>query len=179
MAKGRKRKAGKREPNGRISRVDQPRFDTGTARAQMKFKQYGTDGADAIGRAYQAELLGEHADAIKDTARKIAKAYWPMLEIGTYRCTLSDPTGANDNFDHDRMKAREEWLTDILRKVDRMGRTTRAAFDALVIDVHPDSGPKWLDSLIWHRAHKPKEPLPPSDHAMLGLAIDAVREVMA
>lgn len=178
MARGRKRKAGKREPNGRISRAIQPKFDLGTSRAHMKFKQYGTDGADAIGRAYQAGLLGEQADAIKDTARKIAKAYWPMLEIGSYRCTLSDPSGANDNFDHDRIKAREEWLTEILRRVDRKGRAARNAFDALVIDVHPDTGPNWLDSIIWHRSHKPASPLPERDMTMLNLAIDAVREVI-
>lgn len=178
MAKGRKRKAGKREPNGRLSRIDQPRFDTGTARAQLKFQQYGTDGADAIGRAYQAGLLGDDADAIKDTARKIAKAYWPMLEVGSYRCTLSDPTGANDNPDDPaRLKAREEWLTTILRRVDRMGHATRRAFDALVIDIHPDHGPKWLDSLIWHRKHA--KPYPTSDAQWLGLAIDAMKEIMA
>lgn len=179
MAKGRRRRAGKREPNGRLSRIGEPRFDTGTARASMKFKQYGTDGADAIGRAYQAGLLGEHADAIKDTARRIAKAYWPMMEIGSYRCTLSDPTGANDNSDSDHIKARERWLTDILRRVDRMGQAYRRAFDALVIDVHPDYGPKWLDSLIWHRQHKPADPVPAHHMAMLGMAIDAMREVMA
>lgn len=178
MAKGRKRKTGKREPNGRLSRIDQPRFDTGTARAQLKFQQYGTDGADAIGRAYQAGLLGENADAIKDTARKIAKAYWPMLEVGTYRCTLSDPSGANDNPDDpSRIKAREEWLTGVLRRVDRMGNTTRRAFDALVIDIHPDTGPKWLDALIWHRKHA--KPYPASDAQWLGLAIDAMNEIMA
>lgn len=178
MAKGRKRKQGKREANGRLSRVGEVRFDTGTARAKLKFEQYGTDGADAIGRAYQAGLLGEHGDAIRDTARKVFRAYWPMLEIGAYRCTLSDPSGANDNLtDPERIKAREEWLTSILRRVDRMGHTSRKAFDSLVIDVHPDQGPKWLDSLIWHRKHA--KPYPTSDAQWLTLAIDAINEIMA
>ncbi|MCB4862340.1 hypothetical protein K7W03_22370 [Sphingobium sp. PNB] len=176
---GRKRKQGKREANGRLSRQGEVRFDTGTARAKLKFEQYGTDGADAIGRAYQAGLLGENGDAIRDTARKVFRAYWPMLEIGGYRCTLSNPTGgSNDNHDDPaRIKAREEWLTSILRRVDRMGHTTRRAFDTLVIDVHPDQGPKWLDSLIWHRKHH--KPYPASDEAWLNLAVDAINEIMA
>lgn len=172
---GRKHKQGKREPNGRLVRIQ---FDHGTSRAQMKFEQYGTDGADAIGRAYQAGLLGDNADAIKDTARRIAKAYWPMLEVGTYRCTLSDASGsANDNFDHDRLKAREEWLTGILRSVDRLGRAHRKAFDDLVIEVHPDSGPKWLERMIYARSHQIGCEL--ADLQSLGMAIEAIEEVMA
>lgn len=172
---GRKRKQGKREPNGRLVRV---LFDHGTSRAQMKFEQYGTDGADAIGRAYQAGLLGDQADAIKDTARRIAKAYWPMLEVGTYRCTLGDGHGgSNDNFDHDRIKAREEWLTGILRTVDRLGRAHRKAFDELVIDVHPDSGPAWLERMIY--ARKKGEFADLRDGASMRMAIDALCEIMS
>lgn len=181
MARGRKRKLNiKREPNGRPSRKGLVRiqFDHGTARAQVKFQQYGTDGADAIGRAYQAGLLGPNADAIKDTARKIAKAYWPMLEIGSYRCTLNDGAGgSNDNVDHERIKDRERWLTSILRRIDALGPHTRRCFDELVIDVHPDSGPNWLERVIY--AHKHRVSADEIDAARLRLAIEAVCEVMA
>ncbi len=172
-----KRNNVKREPNGRAIRV---LFDHGTSRAQMKFEQYGTDGADAIGRAYQAGLLGPEADAIRDTARKIARAYWPMLEIGSYNCTLNERQGgANDNpedFDG-RIKAREQWLTGILRTVDRMGRAHRKAFDDLVIEVHPDSGPKWLERMIY--AKKRTEGFDALDAVSLKMAIEAVRKIMA
>jgi len=178
--KGRKRKNVAREPNGRPSRKGQVRiqFDHGTERARMKFEQYGTDGADAIGRAYQAGLLGDNADAIKDTARKIAKAYWPILEVGSYRCTLNDSFGgSNDNTDHGRAKAREQWLTSILRAVDSMGRAHRQAFDELVIDIHPDSGPAWLERAIY--ASKRQEAPDPSDSNRLAMAIAAMMRVMA
>lgn len=178
MARGRKRKNVKREPNGRPSRKGEVRiqFDHGTARAQMKFKQYGTDGADAIGRAYQAGLLGENADVLRDTARKIARAYWPMLEVGSYRCTLNDSFGgSNDNTDHERAKRREEWLTGVVRQADAMGREYRRAFDELVIDVHPDSGPVWLDRIIYARKHRSE--ITPNDAARLMMAINALVEI--
>lgn len=182
---GRKRKAGKREPNGRLSRIDVPRFDTGTDRARLKFSQYGTEGADAIGRAHAHGLLGPDADNLRDTARKIARAYWPMLEVGSYRCTLNDGSGgANDNSDETaedrsaRIKRREEWLSRTLRTVDVMdtARRHRSAFDGLVIDVHPDSGPRWLDAIIWAKGHG-REPLA-SDLAILERAKAALVEVM-
>lgn len=178
MARGRKRKHGKREPNGRISRQGQPRFDHGTERMQVKFKQFGTDGADAIGRAYQAGLLGENADVLRDTARKIARAYWPMLEVGSYRCTLNDSFGgSNDNVDHDRVKRREEWVTRITAAVDALGQPHRRAFDGLVIDIHPDSGPVWLDRIIASR--KARQEIGLADAAQLKMAIEALEKVTA
>jgi hypothetical protein len=180
MARGRKRKQAKREPNGKPSRKGQVRmqFDHGTARAKLKFDQYGTDGADAIGRAYQAGLLGENADAIRDTARKIARAYYPMMEVGPTRCALNDNFGdPNDNSDHERIKARETWLSGILRSVDAMSREHRRSFDELVIDRHPDSGPPWLERLIYARKHSSREPLP--DLVRLELAMHAIARVMS
>ncbi len=177
---GRKRKNVKREPNGRASRKGDIRvtFDYGTDRARLKFENYGTDGADAIGRAYVAGLLGDDADALRDTARKICRAYWPMLVVGPHSCTLADKSGGvNDNFDAERIKAREEWLTRILRTVDHMGRSYRACFDDLVVDVHPDSGPLWLESLIWHKKHGRDPAL--VDVQRLAKAIDGLRAVMS
>lgn len=180
MARGRKRKAVKREPNGRASRKGLPRviFDQGTDRAKEKVAAYGTEGADAIGRAYVAGLLGENADAIRDTARNIFCAYWPTLEVGSFRCTLNDARGAsNDNFDPERIKARERWLNSVTAQVDKMGRATRKAFDELVIDPQPDHGPKWLDSLIWHKQHG--KPIPARDSEMLFLAMSAMNRIIS
>lgn len=176
---GRKRKNAKREPNGRASRkgVMRVTFDQGTDRARLKMELYGTEGADAIGRAYVAGLLGADADALRDTARKICRAYWPMLAVGPHSCTLADRSGGGSN-DSGRIKAREEWLSRTLATVDKMDtkRTYRAAFDDLVVDVHPDSGPAWVDSLIWHKKHGKEAPL--SEVVKLAKALDALRKVM-
>ena len=178
MARGRKRKIAIREKSGRPSRKGLPRItiDKGTERAQEKLAAFGTEGSDPIGRAYMAGLLGDDADVLRDTARKIFRAYWPMLEVGRYNCTLNDRlSGANDNFDAERIKAREQWLNTVLDAVNRIGRTERRLFDQLVIDINPDSGPTWLDSLIWHKAHK--RDFPSSDLAALNMAVRALREI--
>ena len=178
--RGRKRKNIAREPSGRPSRKGRVRiqFDHGTERARTKFERYGTDGADAIGRAYQAGLLGEQADAIKDTSRRIAKAYWPMLEIGSYRCTLNDRFGgSNDSTDSARAKAREQWLTGILRAVDALGQAHRRAFDELVIDVHPDSGPPWLERMIYARSRG--DAPDPADANRIDMVMSAMARVMS
>jgi hypothetical protein len=180
---GRKRKNVNREPNGRRSRKGEMRvtFDQGTSRAQLKMGQYGTQGADPIGRAWAMGLLGEDADALRDTARRIFSAYWPMLAVGPYSCTLADKTsgGTNDNYDSEAIKRREDWLARTLITVDKMDthRAIRAAFDDLIIDHHPDFGPKWLDSLIWHKAHG--KVAPTRDIAMLEKALMGLRKVMS
>lgn len=159
MAKrGRKRKAGKRTASGRLSRAKLAAvtFDRGTERVQAMQALYGSDGCDAIGRAYRAGLLGEGSDAkaMLDTARSIANAYWQAYETGRYQCTLADKqSGGVVSLDHERIKRREEWLEESLRFVNGMGHDVRRAFDQLVIDVHPDHGPKWLDALLWGKRH--------------------------
>lgn len=176
MAKaGRKRKAGKRTQAGRLSRAKVPvaLFDRGTERAQAMQALYGPDGADAIGRAYRAGLLGEGSDAKArlDTARKISNAYWQAYETGRYQCTLSDRQGGSAvDLDHERIKQQEEWLEDVLRFVNAMGRDVRRAFDQLVIDVHPDSGPVWLDNMLY--AARRNQPAKPSDTGKLMCALD-------
>jgi hypothetical protein len=175
-----KAKRRKREPNGRLSRKGMPRspIDKGTERAQEKMARYGQEGADAIGRAYMAGLLGENRDALKDTARKVFRAYWPMLAVGSYKCALNDAQGsANYNYDREALIARERWLTGILRQIDRLGAIERRLFDELVININPDHGPAWLDSLIWHKAHN-KEP-DPLDVKRLETAISALNHIVA
>jgi hypothetical protein len=166
MAKrGRKRKAGSRTPSGRLSRAKPPinTFDKGTERAQAMQALYGPDGADAIGRAYRAGLLGEgsQAKARLDTARMIANAYWQAYETGRYQCTLGDKTGGGVvSLDQAKIKRREQWLEAVLAFVNAMGRDVRRAFDQLVIDVHPDCGPQWLDAVIYAKRRKTPPPLP-------------------
>jgi hypothetical protein len=174
-ARGRKKKPGKRTPSGRLSRAAIPpvTFDKGTERAQAMQVLYGPDGADAIGRAYRAGLLGQGAEAkaMLDTARKIANAYWQAYETGRYQCTLGDKTGGGvASLDHQRIKRREEWLEDVLRFVNGMGQSVRRAFDQLVIDVHPDNGPNWLDAALW--AKKRGEPMPAHCAEALQRALD-------
>jgi hypothetical protein len=149
---GRKRKQGKREANGRLKRVAML-FDKGTERTQAMQALYGQDGADAIGRAYRAGLLGEgsEAKALLDTARRIANAYWQAYATGTYNCPLGERThGSVIELDHERIKRREQWLNQCLDYVRCLGPQTDRAFRNLVIDVNPDSGPDWLDTVIWH-----------------------------
>lgn len=169
----RKRKAGKRTASGRLSRAAAATFDKGTERAQAMQVLYGQDGADAIGRAYRAGFLGQGSDAkaMLDTARSIANAYWQAYETGRITCTLADRThGTVIDIDHAKVKRREEWLEDCLRMVNRMGHDVRRAFDQLVIDVNPDSGPKWLDNLLWADRHR--KPQDPADIAVLRRALD-------
>lgn len=175
MAKaGRKRKQGPRTPTGRLSRANAvPAFDRGTERTMIVQALYGANGSDAIGRAYQSQLLGEgsEAKALLDTARRIANCYWVAYSTGTYRCPLGDRTHGNvTDMDCEKIKRREEWLNACLATVERMG--LRSQFDALVINVHPDSGPVFLDNIIYaKRIGKEPQPL---DHQRLSLAIKAL-----
>lgn len=59
---GRKRKDGKREPNGRLQRVSG--FDKGSDWVQAQRARYGEHYSTALGRAYAAGLLGEESEAI-------------------------------------------------------------------------------------------------------------------
>lgn len=146
---GRKRKPGKRTKSDKLSRAGLS-YDKGTDRAQAMQVLYGTDGADAIGRAYRCGLLGEgnEAKAMLDTARRISNAYWRAYENGKIRCTLAERTfGSVANIDEERDRRIEQWLTERLDHVKAMGEQTRKAFYQLVIDINPDCGPAWMDRL--------------------------------
>lgn len=176
MARGRKSKSGKRTKSGQLSRAGgggAPRYDHGTERAQAMQALYGQDGSDAIGRAFKSGLLGEghEAKALLDTARKVSKAYWRAYEVGPIRCTFGERTSGSAPPDPAKAKATEEWLDLNLKAIDRMDptRSIRRAFDHLVIDVHPDSGPRWLDRLCW--AAKQDKPASTDDLAMLARAL--------
>lgn len=149
MAKaGRRSQSRKRLANGRPSRAGHvPAWDRGSERTMAMQALYGPDGSDALGRAYRAGLLGEGSDAkaLLDTGRRIANAYWQAYATGSYKCPLGARTHGNiADMDHEKIKRREEWLRDCLAKVKH-----RTQFDALVIDVNPDSGPEYLDRIIY------------------------------
>lgn len=185
MAKrGRPKKMGKRTPSGQLSRA-KPRevvFDQGTKRTQDKTSVYGADGSDAIGRAYVMGLLGDNAQELKALARKVWRAYWPMMQVGREKSCLGlDVHGmaANDDLlDRDERQHkidRERKLTDTLRMLDRMGNQYRRAFDQLVIDINPDCGPDWLDALIWCKKHN--RPATLAHEQTLARAIKALEAV--
>lgn len=175
MAKrGRKRKTGARTDSGRLSRAA-PRHDRGNARAERMQELYGTNGSDAIGRAFGRGLLGTDADAkaMLDTARSIHRAYWSHYAVGTPRCTLADRNsgaGRPDNPERDR--AIEHALNAKLALAGRPGSNERSAFDQLVIDINPDSGPTWLDRVLGKAAQA-------NDWGRLTAALDALADCAA
>lgn len=165
----RPRKAGKRTKSGRLSRVPS-NFDKGTEHAQAMTALYGPDGCDAIGRAYQAGLLGQGNDAkaLLDMARKVSRLYWRAYETGAVKSCIADSNfGAIVDIDHARVKQQEEWLSESLRIVNSMGRQVRRSFDQLVVDVNPDSGPAWVDALLSRKATD-------ADRAKLREALDGL-----
>lgn len=179
--RGRPKKAGKRTAGGRLK--ERPvTFDKGTQRTQDKFSVYGTDGTDAIGRAYAMGLLGDNGLELRDLARKVHRAYWPMLQVGREKSCLGlDIHGqaVNDNLldpeEREYKIRREKRLTETLRSVQRMGTQHRKAFDDLVIEIMPDHGPVWLEQLIWAKSHR-VEPDPAAKQA-LARAIEALEHI--
>ena len=172
---GRKRKEGKRQPNGQPYR--EPRYDKGCEGVQRRQALYArtpegegdrfdsSNTFDAIGRAWSAHLLGSNADAKRDAGRKIAAQYWRVYGFATpdslARFQPSTDYGVPDAAID---KIREDALNDALDMVRGYGRDVRTAFDQLVIDMNPDSGPPWLDRIIFGQADE-------GDHNMLRLAI--------
>lgn len=174
--RGRKRKQGKRTKSGQLSRAGQPRYDKGTEHAQAMQVLYGPDGADAIGRAYRSGLLGHGSDAkaMLDMARQISNAYWAVYTNGSYTCPIADKTGGSiPSFSPEKARRREEWLSGQVDTVNRLGHAHRRNFDQLVIDVHPDHGPAWLDRLCFaHRSNRVV--IDPADAQCLSLALEAL-----
>lgn len=166
--RGRPRRQGPRERNGRVSRTT-PAFDRGNDRAQARLALYGQDGSDAIGRAYARGLLGPDAKQLLDTARAIARAYWAWYEVGPYTCPLGNRTGAAIPDDSEREARQEEWLRAMLRIRDRHPHPQRRLFDQLVVDVNPDNGPAWLDRLLERRGDA-------QDFARLNAALEVLCE---
>lgn len=180
---GRKRKAGRRTNSGRLSRANAaPLFDRGTEHAQAMQALYGTDGSDAIGRAFRAGLLGEgsEAKALLDFARRISNVYWRAYATGTYQCPLGERTyGSVVEIDAEKAKRREEWLNGCLDEVRRMGPQTDRAFRQLCIDVNPDSGPGWLDRAVYAKRRGHGLNSDTTEMQLLNAAINALESLGA
>lgn len=177
--RGRPRKSGKRTTSGRLSRAKDARYDHGTDRAIERRIAYRGNGYDAVGRAYERGLLGkgedgkpsEEAKAMLDLARSLNRAYWRSYEVGREGCTLGKqgattlhfgpPVGGLDN------PAQERWLNSMMSLVNWR---ERKAFDELVLDHFPDSGPAWLNRII---GGEPSA----SDGAALGVAVEVLRRM--
>ncbi|MGQ3286156.1 hypothetical protein [Sphingopyxis sp.] len=142
--------------------------DRGNDRTAAKRDKFGTDGGDAIGRAYRSGLLGEDGQRLMQTARSFHRAYWPMFGIGQIGCTLGDRSGGGGDGSLDR----ERWVVKTVQRVDAMGRDHRRAFDELVLDFNPDYGPLWLDTLIAKQSCA-------NSQAKLGLALRVLNELAA
>lgn len=160
MARGRKRRNVRRQPNGQPYRA--PKWDKGCDGVVRRRLIYGASAPeqsfDAIGRAFCAGLLGRRSEAKRDGARKIAAQY--VLVYGTETRMTPDslsrfqPDNSGAPIDPDIEKIRRDALDDALEAVLKRGRDVRNAFDDLVLAVHPDSGPLWLDRIIFARMAK-------------------------
>lgn len=146
--------------------------------------KFYTDTCDAIGRAYCAGLLGsgERAKDLLVAGRKIARQYWRVYVDGPISSNAlarffpvepGKPMSADEREETDRI--REQALRDALSMVEGKGRHIRRAFDQLVIDVHPDHGPTWLDAIVWANRHQKV----PSARAaqVLAMAIEGLEAV--
>jgi len=177
--RGRPRGSGKRTAKGRLSReaaeVQARRVVRGNPKAEEKKRVYGTNGADAIGRAYERGLIGggQNAKAMLDTARSIFRAYWAWYATGPARCALADRTGASEPDDDKRERRQEDWLNGCLSIAAGHGHASRVLFDQLVIDLNIDEGPAWLDRIL---AATPRRPAHPADMARLNAALDVLAE---
>ena len=174
---GRKRKNGRRTLSGQLSRAGMS-YDKGTERTQLMQALYGTNGSDAIGRAFEAGLLGQGQDAkaMLDMGRRIFNAYWAAYSTGSYQCAIGPKvSGSVVSIDHERERRREEWLRSVLDWVRREG--DHRAFYQLVIDVNPDSGPDWLDRLL--ESHRQRTLADIADSARMKRAVDMLEMLSA
>lgn len=166
MSKGKNYRIRKSQPHGARSASGRKRDRTPERmqpcdgiirkRAAYGFAANDADYADAIGRAHIAGLLGD-GDRAKDmvvAARKIAWQYWRVFrpEFGTPDSLARfQPQAPTHRIDPERERILEDAMNDSLDSIRKAGRNVRTAFDQLVIDMHPDHGPAWLDRIIFAR----------------------------
>lgn len=165
--KGRKRKEGKRHPNGRLVRMrDQGCDGVIRRRAMYQRRTYVHDGdgklvdvkiddtqtQDAIGRAWSAGLLeNDERDAtvLRDQGRELYALYWAFYGLGRPEDTLARYSEGRSSSSAESKRARERALNRKLDMLNDMGHAVRRAVDALCIDcIESDSGPPFIDRLI-------------------------------
>jgi len=166
---GRKRKEGKRHPNGRIvqARVRDHGCDgVIRRRAMYQRRTYIHDGDgklvdvkvddtqtfDAIGRAWSAGLLeNDERDAtvLRDQGRELYALYWAFYGLGKPEDTLARYSEGRSSSSFESRRARERALDRKLDILNRQGHAVRRAVNALCIDcIETDAGPEFLDRLI-------------------------------
>lgn len=183
---GRKRKSGVRTKSGRLARV--VTIDRGCEGVQRRQRAFGVRALtndneeivvdssqtfDALGRAWSAGLISER---FRDSGRVIAAQYWRVYGFATPDSLARfQPTTAFGLPDDEKDRIREDALNDALDAVRREGRDVARAFSQLVVDLHPDCGPAWLDRAIAarHTGRSPHE----ADGAMLELAVRGLKAV--
>lgn len=153
---------------------------------------YGANGSpedccDAIGRCHLAGLINAYVsthlpqildieEGVKDllkVARNTGWLYWRAYGFPDANALARfQPQGPSRRVDPEEEKVLEGRLNAALDAVNARGRSIRRDFDALVIDIHPDHGPKFLDELIF--AHRAKREADPRDYARLKQALDAL-----
>lgn len=172
MAKGRKRKAGKRTESGQLSRAGISKIVKPSEWVDAMRARYGDHYSSPIGRAFAAGLLGDGTEANEryHTARKFASLHRRVFGGDVYRCALNQsPRGANDQPLTDKDVADQEWLIEAMGKLDCSG--CRPFFDQLISRQFTDYGPSWLDRLL-ATAHKDKRDMIVMDAAVK--AIDTI-----
>lgn len=173
MGKGRKRKQGKREPNGRIKRNNYPAPNIVQPSEWVKAmrEKYGEHHGSALGRAYASGLLGEGVEAKNrlNAGKRFSRLYSALIDEGRYRCPLGRETrsGARSTAFHATSDGREDqdWLFDAMNRLDKAG--LRPWLDQLILDAYHDHGPYWLTNLINGGSN-------PKDKMILSTAIQAL-----
>jgi len=197
---GRKRKAGKREPNGRLQRT--PANDKGNDVVQARSLAFSVfqggkadqQVSDPIGRAWAAGLLDgqQHDGAIlRDAGRRYGRLYWREFAALAPRVGEIEPRSRGAAFisDNDAEGLQFQRLDNLLRGA---GREASGALHDLCVNCwwFPDQGPDWVDRLLTEaRIRKQADlvaagkaplgsivgPLPMTgDHKLLALAISGL-----
>lgn len=177
MARGRPRKTGKRERNGRLQR-EANQYDRGSEWVQKMRDRYGEHYSSPIGRLYASGLLGEEeiARVRYDVGKKFARLYARMIER-PYRCALDttprlrvvNSTDTWEDLDMlEREHAEQGWLFEAMDKLDRAG--LRPFLDQIVGKQYTDAGPYWSDALLKGGKH-------PADRMVLDAALKALDEI--
>ena len=153
--------------------------DTGDAAERQRRKgRTESDTCDALGRAYTAGLLGtgRRAQDMLLAGRKVAAQYWRVYGFLTPDSLARfQPQQPASRLEPDKERVIEDALNDALGLVRARGRDVRRAFDHLVIDINPDSGPPWLDAIVY--AHRRRRRGAERDYAMLALAIEGLAAI--
>lgn len=153
MAKGRPRKPGKRK-YGRLIKTGDEGIRQANDNALSRRELFGTNGWDAIGRAYSVGLLGE-GDEAKDRlekGRRYCAAHFAIYSPKQYRCALDrSPVGGSDEINPERdarLIEQRAWLDHEWKRLHLMG--CGPYFDQLVdpLRMWTDMDPPWLAHLI-------------------------------